>query len=108
MIKTKEYYDLLNEMGFASEVLLSEDEVKEAKEYFEKNKSYPPNIILSDRLVTGGSLYKIAEKFESEEEFNRLIKLHTLKKLSSIKSAVFFFVCLTIISLLLSLLAFIH
>ena len=98
MLRTKEYYELLESLGFASREELDSETQKRVNDYYAKNKKYPVDVVQ-------GTSMRIREKELTDEEFKRLGILKILREIKTIKNCAIFFVALTVISLVLSIVA---
>lgn len=97
MKKTTEYYEVLAELGLGEP--LTDEEIRK---YQEDNQNYP-DVVYNPK----GSSYtyvKVSDKDISFEDFIKLMMVKQYKTILAIKNYAFFFVILTVISLVISLL----
>lgn len=103
MKKTREYYQKLSAMGFADLEPIPEDELEELLEKVDLGEKFPPDIYAVDNGYGAQTYMRYVEKYPSEEEFKKVFMLKMLEKTNTIKNGVLFFVVLSVISIVLSL-----
>lgn len=100
MQKTRDYYEKLNSMGLAELTPIPEDQLKELLEKVDSGEKFPPDV-----CITGSRYERYTEKDFSDEEIKRVLMFKLLQDVGSIKKGITFFVVLTVISLILSIVA---
>lgn len=100
MEKTREYYEMLSALGFAELEPIPQDELNELLEKVDSGEKFPPSV-----CIIGNQYDRYVEKDCSEEEFKKVFMLKMLEKINTIKNGVLFFVVLSVISLVLSLIS---
>ena len=96
MKKTTEYYEVLAELGLGEP--LTDEEIRK---YQEDNQNYPD--VIYNPKGSSHTYVKVSDKDISFEDFVKLMMVKQYKTTLVIKNYVFFFVVLTVISLIISL-----